>query len=64
MDTVHHRHATSHYAFLAAITELVMMEMERDAWSTPFDPAAPPSLTPRCLLRTCHVLAAVLANAL
>ena len=45
-DTVPHRHSNADYAFLATLTELVMMEMERDAFVTPFVPG-PPTLQPR-----------------
>ena len=44
-DTVPHRHGNADYALLATITELVMMEMERDAFVTPYVPG-PPSLEP------------------
>ena len=41
-----HRHSNADYAFLATVTELVMMEMERDAFITPYVPG-PPTLEPR-----------------
>lgn len=49
MDTQHQRYSTADYAFKAAVAELVMMELERDAWKSPWQPDAAPSLTPRCL---------------
>ena len=53
MDIRRQRHAPAQYAFLAAITELVMMELERDAWKDPFQPGTEPTLKCRCSLCPC-----------